>query len=266
VYGGNDFSNALTLFHQYNGTTRPPGTMLYREAIDAVMAREDLKAPMAQAFSAYKYFDTHPDQMEVAAQVARDVTTEILVTCMRHSVHPVFVYIPSMADTEWDTMGAQFDELQGVLEVGPTGLESADRIADSYLAFLRERRVDVIDTTTDTIVDVDPDRPGIQAIELTGLRPSHRMHVDHEARRLYVSEPSLTFHPVEGGIDVIDLDSLRALGFVTTASSLLRTTCATAGRTTTSIPSNINKAHRDIVRRENVEQREIWSWDRVIRT
>ena len=131
-------------------------------------------------------------------------------------------------------------------------------VAPSYLA--------VIDTTTDTIVDVDPDRPGIQAIELTGLRPSHRMHVDHEARRLYVSEPSLTFHPVEGGIDVIDLDSLRALGFVTTASSLLRTTCATAGRTTTSIPSNINKAHRDIVRRENVEQREIWSWDRVIRT
>lgn len=145
VFGGNDFEETLTLFHKYNGTRRPPGAALYGELISDVLARADLLPCLAQAFLSYKYFDVHPGQMEVALQVARDVTTEILVTCLRHSVHPIFVYIPSMPDSEWDTDAELFESLTELLEVSPQGLASANHLADSYLEFLRDRRVDVID-------------------------------------------------------------------------------------------------------------------------
>ena len=97
-------------------------------------------------------------------------------------------------------------------------IQRLDRNADgtpvlpSYLA--------VIDIATDQVLDVDPQQPGLQAIELSGPKPSHKMHVDRTQGRLYVSEPGLTFDPVEGGIEAVDLDTLQALGYVTSESQL----------------------------------------------
>lgn len=145
VYGGNDFDNVLTPYHRYNGTTRPPGSALYRDALAAILEREELQPPLAQGLSACKYFDLHPEEMETALQAARDVTTEILVTCLRHGVHPIFVYLPTLAGTEWDSDAEVLDELALLLELSADGLASIDRLADSYLDFLRQRRVDVVD-------------------------------------------------------------------------------------------------------------------------
>ena len=80
-------------------------------------------------------------------------------------------------------------------------------VPPSYLA--------VVDLTTDQLVDVDPQQPGIQGIVLTGLMPSYRMHVDSDARRLYVSTPGNPMLHETGGIDEVDLDSLQSLGFIT---------------------------------------------------
>ena len=88
---------------------------------------------------------------------------------------------------------------------------SEHALSPSYLA--------VVDVTTDTLVDVDPDVPGTQAITLAGRRPSYKMQIDAGARRLYVSEPG-EFHDGSGGIDEIDLDELRSLGFIATEASL----------------------------------------------
>jgi lysophospholipase L1-like esterase len=143
VYGGNDFEFVLTQFHEFNGTVRPPGHALYGELIDKAIAIN--QTCLAQAFLSFKYFDVHPGQMEVALQVARDITTEILVTCMRHAVHPIFVYIPAMPDVEWQQHAQIFEEVARALEVSPEGLRTTDVLADSYLAFLRELRVDVLD-------------------------------------------------------------------------------------------------------------------------
>jgi hypothetical protein len=146
VYGGNDFEFVLTQFHEYNGTQRPPGQALYGQLIDAAL---EINPPcLAQAFVSLKYFDVHPQQMEVALQAARDITTEILVTCMRHAVHPIFVYIPAMPDVEWDRQAEIFDQVARALQISPEGLRTSDVLADSYLAFLRELRVDVLDMRT----------------------------------------------------------------------------------------------------------------------
>jgi hypothetical protein len=145
VFGGNDFENVLTRFHVSNGTRRPAGRTRYPEQISEVMRHEDLQPLLAQSFMSYKYFEANPGEMETALQAARDVTTEIVVTCMRHSVHPIFVYIPPMSDTEWDQDAERFERIARILELGPQGLSSTRRMGDSYVEFLRQLRVDVID-------------------------------------------------------------------------------------------------------------------------
>ncbi len=82
-------------------------------------------------------------------------------------------------------------------------------VPPSYLA--------VVDVRTNQLVDTDPAEPGVQAIELSGLAPDYKMQI--ESRRLYVSEPGEFFDP-SGGIEEIDLDSLEALGFITTEAQL----------------------------------------------
>lgn len=80
-------------------------------------------------------------------------------------------------------------------------------IPPSYLA--------VIDVTSNQLVDVDPAQPGIQGIELTGLFPRFKMCVEAGARRLYVSTPGEYMGVEIGGIDEINLDTLQAMGYVT---------------------------------------------------
>jgi len=84
-------------------------------------------------------------------------------------------------------------------------------VPPSYLA--------VVDLSLDSLVDVDPVLPGIQGIALTGTRPAFRMIVEPEARRLFVSEPGQWLDGA-GGVEGIDLDTLEALGFVTTEAQI----------------------------------------------
>lgn len=76
----------------------------------------------------------------------------------------------------------------------------------------------VVDLATETLVDADPTKPGVQAIELQGLIPSFDMQIEGPTRRLYVSVPSLLFGG--GGIEEIDLDLLRSNGFITSEAIL----------------------------------------------
>lgn len=90
---------------------------------------------------------------------------------------------------------------------GETGLP----VAPSLLA--------VVDLATETLVDVDPLLPGVQGIELVGLVPSFKMQVERATRRLYVSTPNGLLTG-DGGIEEIDLVTLRSRGFVTSEAQL----------------------------------------------
>lgn len=69
----------------------------------------------------------------------------------------------------------------------------------------------VVDVTSKQLVDVDPERSGVQGIELLGPEPQTKMQI--EGRRLYVSTPG-KFLDVQGGIEEIDLDTFENLGFL----------------------------------------------------
>jgi hypothetical protein len=70
----------------------------------------------------------------------------------------------------------------------------------------------VVDLRTETLIDVDPTTPGIQAIELQGTSPKHRMQIGPMSRSLFVSATGGFFD--QGGIEAIDLDTLSSRGLV----------------------------------------------------
>jgi hypothetical protein len=70
----------------------------------------------------------------------------------------------------------------------------------------------VVDLASEQLVDVDPAREGAQAIELAGTAPKHRMQVVPATRQLFVSATGGVFDA--GGLEVIDLDTLRSEGLV----------------------------------------------------
>jgi hypothetical protein len=143
VYGGNDFEEMLTLYHYFEGTKRPPGAADYNPQIQAAVAV--CRPALSQAFLSLKYFQHNPGEIEVALQGARDISTEMVVTCLRNGIHPIFVYIPPMHSVEFEQHRKIFEDLAHALELEPDDLRITDRMADSYLAYLRSIRVDVLD-------------------------------------------------------------------------------------------------------------------------
>jgi hypothetical protein len=83
---------------------------------------------------------------------------------------------------------------------------------DGEFGFSPPAYLAVIDLATEQLVDVDSQTPGVQAIELQGTAPKQRMQIVGETRQLFVSATGGFFDA--GGIEVIDLDTLRSLGLV----------------------------------------------------
>lgn len=84
-------------------------------------------------------------------------------------------------------------------------------VAPSYLA--------VIDTSTNTLVDVDDTAPGVQGVELPATNPYRDIHVDGETGLMYVGCVA-SWGVLDGGIVEIDPSALEATGFVTTETQL----------------------------------------------
>lgn len=142
-YGGNDFEDLLTLHHFFQGTRRPAGTAQYMAQLEP--ARKISSCAVAQAFLEIKDFELNPGEIEIALQGVRDVSTEIIVDCQRGGIHPIFVYIPPMHSVEFEQHRQLFEDLSAALDLSPEDLRIPDRMADSYIAYLRSMRVDVID-------------------------------------------------------------------------------------------------------------------------
>jgi hypothetical protein len=90
--------------------------------------------------------------------------------------------------------------------------------------FERPAYIGVVDLATESLVDADPDAAGIQGIALQGTAPLHRMQIGPLPRRLFVSA-SWNTHNTEGGIEMIDLESLASLGIVAAESDPVSGVC-----------------------------------------
>ncbi len=70
----------------------------------------------------------------------------------------------------------------------------------------------VVDLALEQPLDVDPAAPGVQAIALQGTAAKFGMQIVPGTRRLFVSATGGDFD--QGGIEQVDLDTLRSLGLV----------------------------------------------------
>ncbi len=84
-------------------------------------------------------------------------------------------------------------------------------VPPSYLA--------VVDTGTNTLVDVDPVAPGLQGIALTVTNPNTEILQDRETGVMYMGEAGSWGVP-DGGIEAIDPVTLATAGFVSTEAQL----------------------------------------------
>lgn len=141
--GGNDFDEGLTLYHAFGATPRP--RMLSESDTRMRQALDTHRPCVEQALGQAKYFALHPAQAEVALQMARDVSTEILVTCARNGVQAIFVYLPPFAADAGSDHHATFERAQSALELVAGDSQLVERMADSYLTFLRSLRATVVD-------------------------------------------------------------------------------------------------------------------------
>ncbi len=79
-------------------------------------------------------------------------------------------------------------------------------------AFISPAYIAVIDLASEQILDTDKDTPGIQAIELQGMAAKRTMQVIEETRQLAVLSSGGNLD--NGGIELINLDTLRSEGLV----------------------------------------------------
>ena len=83
---------------------------------------------------------------------------------------------------------------------------------DDFRGYTPPSYLAVIDLVTASVIDTDPALPGLQALPLAGAIPKRPMQVVPATRRLFVSATGGFFD--QGGIEMIDLDSLRSMGLV----------------------------------------------------
>jgi hypothetical protein len=116
----------------------------------------------------------------------------------------------------------------------PDGLpEAADMVLVGNRAFVAVQRLDrdagftaahpsflaVIDCTTDQLVDVDPQTPGVQGVPLTGRNPFGELQYDAVRERIVVPEAG-NFGALDGGVEFVDPVTLQAEGFFVTEAQL----------------------------------------------
>jgi hypothetical protein len=86
------------------------------------------------------------------------------------------------------------------------------RFDDDAGGFAPPALIAVVDLATETLVDADPARDGVQAIELEGTSPKMAMQVIGDPPKLFVSATGGFFDA--GGLERIDLDTLASEGLV----------------------------------------------------
>ncbi len=96
-------------------------------------------------------------------------------------------------------------------------LQRLDR--NNYFSPTDASLVAVIDTWSDTVVDVDPAAPGTQAIRLTGKNPVTTFEFDRATSRLLIGCAG-AFGVADGGIEWLDPVNFRTLGWAVTEATL----------------------------------------------
>jgi len=141
--GGNDFADALGFRHFFERTKRSPGSSRYPELMEPAVEREP--GGVAQCFDQLIYLKWNPGEVPLAVDSTQQCLLEGARLAQEHEVAFLVLYLPPAIDVEWQRHADSFEWLAGQLQLSPTELGLAGRMADQALEFLRAARVPVID-------------------------------------------------------------------------------------------------------------------------
>ena len=166
--------------------------------------------------------DSRPIDIAVSdavAYITRETATRLLRLDLSTGALSESVDFTPMADADG------IPDLGTMILDGERLLVQVRRLNPDALEFFeRPAYVAIVDLATETLVDVDTVEPGVQGIALGGTAPLFRMQIGPLPRRLFVSS-SYNTHNTEGGIEMIDLDTLQSLGIVAAENDLASGVC-----------------------------------------
>lgn len=148
VFGGNDFGEVLAPWHHFQRTERPRNPelrMRLQRALDAPIPGGGNTAAVSQGYNQYFYFDSQPDQLEVALKAATSVMAEILEQCRERSIRLVVLYMPPPPEVDYESSRELFESVSRAYGAKRDVLPLVAELGDRFLAFLRERDVTVLD-------------------------------------------------------------------------------------------------------------------------
>jgi hypothetical protein len=163
VYGGNDFRDAVALQRFY--ARRPPhrnqpwSARRYADRVRAIPRNADPGTPRgagAQAFEEVRYFLNNPEDEPVAVDTLASVSEEIARVCRVRGIRLLFVYLPPAPSIQWTRYADQLDEARELFGFERSDLELIDRVADAWLAFLRDRGYARVDLRPDFAAAAEP--------------------------------------------------------------------------------------------------------------
>lgn len=143
VYGGNDFVASLRVRHYFEGTNHAPNPPDYRDRIEA--AKSIGGAGLAQGLNQAAFFQIHPEEIELALDTALSVLAEIGELCRRNDVLPLCVYLPAAYHAGEEDIEFDLHDVLAALSLGPADLRREDRLAERFLAGVRDGGIDVLD-------------------------------------------------------------------------------------------------------------------------
>jgi hypothetical protein len=180
---------------------------------------------LSQADGTVSVIDRSTQTVQLVASLGAGEPMDIVVTdagiayiTNRSATHLQRLDLETGTTTDVVDLSAFADD-DGIPDLGMMAVHGGRVIAqirrantDADFGFASPPYLAVIDLASEQLVDTEPGIPGIQAIELLGTAPKHKMQVISSTAELFVSA-SGAIHD-QGGIEVIDLGSLRSKGLV----------------------------------------------------
>ncbi len=147
------------------------------------------------------------------AYVPRCNETDILIVNPQSGAHTGSIDLSSFAD------GDGIPEMDCMILVGDRLFVSIQRLdRNNYWLPVPPSYIAVIDTKADTLLDCDPETPGIQAIELSGTDPYNDIHYDPYSGLLYVTCIGW-WGMIDCGVETIDPTTLCSEGYMLSESA-----------------------------------------------
>lgn len=144
VHGGNDFREVL-LPHRYFARLPPvvDPSLTEREG----MAGKIFNGAVFQGLASVGWFQTHPEDVELALGAAQEVMAEIQRICVEDGIRLLCLYLPSPLEIEVERDADRLLRVMDSCEIGPKDLEEHARIGQRFLRQMQSMGIAVLDTT-----------------------------------------------------------------------------------------------------------------------